>query len=323
MLPLAGNLWATAQPNGIFFMIDRIARVPISTIVIFSVVLTILRFALFAYLKKTPIHMRSGGYGFARVINDISDALIYAAVVVFMLVRPFGIQTFFIPTPSMVDTLRVGDFIVANKFVYRTTDPKFGEIVVFKPPVYALNPGQSVEDTDFIKRCLGVPGDIIEMKDWQLYRNGTAVDEPYKVISDESKGHLVPLNKDLWGSYIEAMPDFKLVEWPQYQNSDPKNPGNPAGIIPLMYRSSEGSGLSVNVWNTKFVVEISDWQRAKDAPPAKIPDGYYLMVGDNRNGSSDARFWGLVPRSAIIGKAEFVWMPIKHAKKLVNPHAGK
>lgn len=323
MLPLAGNLWATAQPNGIFFMIDRIARVPISTIVIFSVVLTILRFALFAYLKKTPVHLRTGGYSFARVINDISDALIYAAVVVFMLVRPFGIQTFFIPTPSMVDTLRVGDFIVANKFIYRTTNPGFGDIVVFKPPKYALHADQSVEDTDFIKRCLGVPGDIIEMKDWQVYRNGKPIDEAYKVISDPTKGNLVPLEKDLWGSYIESMPDFKLIDWPQYQNSNPDNPGNPAGVIPLMYRADENSGLSVNAWDPKFPIEITDWQRAKDAPAVKIPDGYYLMIGDNRNGSSDSRFWGLVPRSAIIGKAEFVWMPIKHAKKLVNPHDGK
>jgi signal peptidase I len=46
-----------------------------------------------------------------------------------------------------------------------------------------------------------------------------------------------------------------------------------------------------------------------DAPPARIPPGYFLMMGDNRNGSFDGRFWGLVPRSAIIGRSEAVMWP--------------
>lgn len=290
-------------------MIDKVARTPISQIVVFAVILTLLRVALFKYLKDTPAHKRSGFFSFARIVNDLSDALVYAAVVVFMLVRPFGIQTFYIPSPSMVDTLRTNDYIVANKFVYRTSDPKFGDIVVFKPPIYA----RTIEspDADFIKRCLGVPGDLIEMKDWQVYRNGKPVEEPYKTISSQESVHELPLPKDEWQPEIDQQSDFKLVEDLNYKNSDPTEPGNPFGIVPLLYNPRVG---------TFFQYPQYDNAAAADVPAVRIPKDYYLMIGDNRNGSNDGRFWGLIHRSQIVGRAEFTWMPISRAKKLNNPH---
>lgn len=45
-------------------------------------------------------------------------------------------------------------------------------------------------------------------------------------------------------------------------------------------------------------------------PPQPVPPGYFLMMGDNRNQSFDGRGWGLVPRASIIGRAEFIWMPM-------------
>lgn len=313
-----GQLLAQSRPNDLLFAIDRIARVPISTIVVFAGVLTLVRLALFPYIRKTPIHKRTGVYSFARVVNDISDAVLYAAIVVFLLVRPFGIQTFFIPSPSMVDTLRVGDFIVANKWVYRTSDPQFGDIVVFKPPKEAITPDMG--EQDFIKRCIGVPGDVIEIRDWQLYRNGQPITENYKVISDRNSMYLSPLPQSEWESNKDSMPNFKLVEY-----GEPKSPLYPQkdgkAIIPLMYQSQFGGGISVNAWEPSFPVEINDWETAAQLPPVAIPPGYFLMIGDNRNGSKDSRFWGLVPRANIVGKAEVVWLPIKRAKRLTNPHA--
>jgi signal peptidase I len=322
MLNLAGNLLAQAKPGGLIYMIDKVARTPISQIVVFAIIFTLIRVALYKYLKDTPQHLRSGIYPAARIINDLADALVYAAVVVFMLVRPFGIQTFYIPSPSMVDTLRTNDYIVANKFVYRTSDPKFGDIVVFKPPLYART--QDNPDADFIKRCLGTPGDLIEMKDWQVYRNGKPVDEPYKTMSapdpNPMMDHQLPLPKDEWQSEIDQQETFKLIDIstiaPKYKTTDPTQPGNPTGIVPLVYKNDYFAPRG----GSRFPLDIPG-SDLKDLPAVRIPKDYYLMIGDNRNGSNDSRYWGLVHRSQIVGRAEFTWMPLSRAKKLINPHA--
>ena len=82
----------------------------------------------------------------------------------------------------------MNDFIVANKAIYRYTNPKVNDIVVFRPPVTARLSADQVDaqgemKVDFIKRCIGTPGDLIEMKKGVLYRNGQLVDEPYKAMS--------------------------------------------------------------------------------------------------------------------------------------------
>lgn len=320
MLTWAGFLLAQSQPNNLILLVDRLARTPISQIVIFAAVLTAVRLLLYPYLKNTPIHLRSGIYNFARIINDLADALIYAAIVVFMLVRPFGIQTFYIPSPSMVDTLRTNDYIVANKFVYRTSDPKFGDIVVFKPSVYA-RPADS-PDADFIKRCLGVPGDLIEIKDWQVFRNGKPVEEPYKTISDPTRGNQLPLAKEEWQPYIDQQEDFKFIQLDNYKTTDPTEPGNPEGVVPFIFKKDQWSDQhNFAPRGGSLYNPMMDTNEAVQLPAQRIPKDYYLMIGDNRNGSNDGRYWGLVHRSQIVGRAEFTWMPISRAKKLTNPHA--
>ena len=109
-----------------------------------------------------------------------------------MLVRPFGIQTFYIPSGSMIDTLMINDYIVANKLAFRLGKPNHGDIVVFKPPRRALNPGQG--ETDFIKRLIGIPGDVIEWNDKKLYRNEKYVPEPYVdyTFPGNPEGPIVP-----------------------------------------------------------------------------------------------------------------------------------
>ena len=107
------------------------------------------------------------------------------AVVIALLLRAFVIQAFRIPSGSMEDTLLVGDFLFVNKFVYgaklpfsdRTIvpgirSPRRGDIIVFKFPL---------DGRDFIKRCVAVAGDTVQVRDRQLLVNGTRPDEPYAV----------------------------------------------------------------------------------------------------------------------------------------------
>jgi signal peptidase I len=97
--------------------------------------------------------------------------LLVSFVLVFGFVRPFVVEAFWIPSASMVPTLKYGDRVLVNKFIYRFTEPQRRDIIVFK----------SVEGDgqDLIKRVVGVPGDEIAVRGGKLFVNGEPQKEPY------------------------------------------------------------------------------------------------------------------------------------------------
>jgi len=317
-------IFAQASPPGGFReFIDTVARTPLSQVVLFVAVCTVIRLALYPVLKNTAQHLRSGGYGIARFFNEFLDAIVYAGVFVFLLIRPFAVQAFLIPSESMIDTLLVNDFIVANKAIYRYSDPKVGDIVVFKPPVWATNRDQRDEKgevkVDFIKRCQGTPGQVIEVRGGKLYRNGRVVNEPYLkdpvMLFDWKLVKYTGVRKEWEGRYIPVVIDSSLGSGPNY---------NVSGISKQF-----GVGLNIDPKSSSAWVDYGEWKQRNELtteeqtvldelqslPPAPVPDGYYLMFGDNRNGSFDSRGWGLVPRENIIGRSEFIWFPFSRWQK--------
>ena len=265
------SLLAQYEESGIGGLIETLARTPIDKVVLFAVLCTLVRVGIWRYLLGLPPHIRKhGGPRVAGFFQEVCDALIYAGIVVFLLIRPYVIQTFKIPSESMVPTLLVGDLLIVNKAVYRYSEPQPGDIVVFKPPQIAKEPGQG--DVDFVKRLVGVPGQVIEIRDKQLYRDGVPVNEKY-------------LNRDLPVQF-QAM-DFKLV---RYKGE----------VIPIV-RDDDGRTLHGSI--NERVVAQTDREMVWNLPAEEIPQNHYLMVGDNRDGSFDGRFWGLIDRRAIVGKA--------------------
>jgi signal peptidase I len=116
------------------------------------------------------------------MLRDYGEALL-TALVLALIIRTFFLQAYTIPSGSMLQTLQIGDYVLVNKFLYgikipftdtylfRGEDPQRGDIIVFR---YPEDP-----DIDFIKRIVGVPGDVVEMRNKQFYRNGEAVKEDY------------------------------------------------------------------------------------------------------------------------------------------------
>jgi len=112
---------------------------------------------------------------------------IAVAFLLFILVRTFVVEAFQIPTGSMESTLLVGDFLLVNKMVYGAEipgtgvrlpaldPPERGDIVVFSPPPAA----RQADNTNYVKRIVGLPGDTLLMVDGVLYRNEGQVPEPY------------------------------------------------------------------------------------------------------------------------------------------------
>jgi signal peptidase I len=108
---------------------------------------------------------------------------IVIAVILALFVRTWVVQAFKIPTGSMENNLLIGDHLLVNKFVFSPTaaglerallpmrDIRRGDIVVFKYP--------EEPERDFIKRVIGLPGDIVELRAKKVYINGQPLDEPY------------------------------------------------------------------------------------------------------------------------------------------------
>ncbi len=123
---------------------------------------------------------------------------ILVAILIALVIRTFVVQAFKIPSGSMKQTLQIGDHILVNKFIFGVKipywnktiiplkSPQRGDIIVFKYPV---DPNK-----DFIKRVVGVAGDIIESRDKQLYLNHKPVNHDYGVHTDP---HIISGNNKL------------------------------------------------------------------------------------------------------------------------------
>jgi len=118
---------------------------------------------------------------------------ILVAVVIALFIRTFAVQAFKIPSGSMKQTLQIGDHILVNKFIYglkipywRKTivpvkDPQKGDVIVFKFP--------EDPEKDFIKRVVGVGGDVLECRNKKLFVNHKPVNHDFGVYTDS---HIYP-----------------------------------------------------------------------------------------------------------------------------------
>lgn len=130
--------------------------------------------------------------------------LLAVAIVVAVLVRAFVLQTFFIPSPSMEHTLNINDRVLVNKLVYDFRDPRRGEVIVFESPTdWRTDPSE----VDFIKRVIGVGGDIVVCCDKQghITVNSVALDEPY--LYHDGNGNAEPASND---TFSVTVPEGRL-----------------------------------------------------------------------------------------------------------------
>jgi signal peptidase I len=193
---------------------------------------------------------------------------------VVLLLRAFLVEPFRIPSGSMMPTLLVGDFILVNKFTYGIRMP------VTKTKLIELGQPERGDIVvfrwpvnprlDYIKRVVGLPGDRVRYRQKQLFING----EP------------VPIEPD--GRY-------------QPEGSGMRALGSVVGREQL---GDVGHRVLINPLAPDFSPSC-DFLEYREVT---IPDGQYLMVGDNRDDSNDGRCWGLVPEENLVGKAFFIWL---------------
>jgi signal peptidase I len=138
---------------------------------------------------------------------------ILLAVILTIVIRGLVVQAFRIPTSSMEDTLQIGDFLFVNKMVYGSEidlgiaghqlvyhrfpairEPKPGDVVVFR---YPDDPSR-----DFIKRCVAVGGQTVELRDKILYVDGIAQEEPFAIHKDPRVLPRESSPRDNFGPYV-------------------------------------------------------------------------------------------------------------------------
>ncbi|MFQ5877751.1 MAG: signal peptidase I [Acidobacteriota bacterium] len=124
------------------------------------------------------------------LVRDYFETIV-SCVIFVLFARAFVFQQSKIPTGSMIPTLLIGDYIMVNKFAYA---PVLEEVPIVARLERALLPIREVErgdiavfkypeepEKDYIKRVIGLPGDVIEIRDRQVYINGEPLEEPYKI----------------------------------------------------------------------------------------------------------------------------------------------
>ena len=206
-------------------------------------------------------------------------------LIVFML-RSFLVEPFRIPSGSMIPTLKVGDFILVNKYTWGIrlpvanikildiNQPQRGDVMVFRYPV---DPS-----LDYIKRVVGLPGDKVEYtREKHLTINGKKIPMDFDRDYEYPKAGLNIVNAKLYREQLGGHTHSILV-----QPEDP--PVRLEQVRPFQQRSNCD-------YNDRGFVCI-------------VPPGHYFTMGDNRDDSTDSRYWGFVPDAHIVGKAFFVWM---------------
>jgi signal peptidase I len=197
--------------------------------------------------------------------------------------RSVAFEPFKIPTGSMIPSLRIGDFILVNKFAYGVKlpfsdltigsinldpiylfgkkDVKRGDVIVFK---YPKDPS-----INYIKRVIGLPGETVEIKNKKVFINGTPLEE-------------AKLDGEL---FMKTMDE--------------------------KYRDNKLAFYQVKLKEKNFDYQIDEDNFFKvDYAKRKIPEGHYFVMGDNRDFSYDSRYWGVVPHKNIKGQAFLVWLSI-------------
>lgn len=225
-------------------------------------------------------------------VVDMARAFFPVILVVFM-IRSFWVEPFKIPSGSMKPTLVVGDFILVNKYTYGLRLPvinrkvvdidpvRRGDVVVFR---YPADPS-----VDYIKRVIGTPGDKVVYKAKRLTVNGEAV----------------PMQAS--GYYTDA--ELNYLRLPTYvEKLGEKN--HQMMIVPAQ--------PPVDLAQVKQFAHRENCEYNDDGFSCTVPAGNYFMMGDNRDQSSDSRYWGFVPDDHIKGRAFLVWMNFGDFKRIGN-----
>ena len=217
------------------------------------------------FLNNTEIVSTSRGY--------------FIPIFIIFILRTFLYEPYQIPSGSMEPQLKKGDFLLVNKFAYGlkvqrvgmprflVKDPQYGDPVVIIPK---HNP------VPYIKRLIGMPGDVIRIINKQIYINGELLER--KFIKSEE----ITLKK-------------------RYRLSN--------GVIETRESDAIGDIYIENIGEANYTIRNTRGENQQYPQEWTVPQGHYFVMGDNRDNSNDStKDVGFVPRENFFGRADYLWM---------------
>ncbi len=323
-----------SQPPGIT---ETLANLSVLSILLITAGLTVFRLGL--------IRLPSAG---ARSVAEILESGLIAIVLVFLIIRPFVLQAYFIPSPSMEPTLlgkdNVGDRILVNKFLYRFHKPHDDDVVVFLAPPAAME-----GNPDFIKRLIGSPNDVVYTTRGRVIVNGQEYNHTFVrnalghagLFGTDAESDAVVDQADHHVRFVKngVLADGHLIPDTQLAKVIANSPNSQVTVVPgVTYRNgkpqdepfiAEDPDYDLQIFNGQSLKHLydtdslhdvyeldgqmisqGDYDRDKTSAPEAVPAHKLLMMGDNRNDSRDSTEWGLLDDTRVVGRAVFIFWPL-------------
>ena len=240
--------------------------------------------------------------------DDSFPVFVLKLVLIVAIFRSFIFSPFNIPSESMLPRLENGDYLLAAKWPYGyssyslpfslpllpqrllASQPERGDVVIFKQP--------PLNDTDYIKRVIGLPGDTVQMIGGVLQLNGRAV--PKQRVADFEIA--VSVNTRCYSPQFAAKraDGTDVCRYPRYKETLPGG-------------------------KTYFVLDLGP-RPQDDTAPVIVPEGKLFLMGDNRDNSEDSRFEavpgggiGLVPQDNLVGRATVMMFSTDGSAEWLKP----
>jgi signal peptidase I len=213
--------------------------------------------------------------------------LLLVLIVAIMAIRSSVIEPFRIPTRSMLPGLMTGDFLFANKMQYGlhfpfsetfknapwflspTIFPKRGDVIIFTPP-------EAGQESLYIKRVIGLPGDRIRFENKTVFLNDQKIE----------KIEITGIERD------------KII---QHRGFDPEGRYNPTKLH--VYQEMFPQGRS----GSHLILEDDSFEAMRGVQELTVPENHFFVLGDNRDDTRDSRVFGVISFNSIRGRAFVVW----------------
>jgi len=235
-----------------------------------------------------------------------------------LFLKLFVVEAYRIPSPSMEETLSVGDFLLVNKLAYGPRSPRYlpltsiripgfaseligrpqrGDVVIFESPAWRET-GES-GPVIFVKRCIAGPGDTVAIENSTVIVNGVRLRLP----PTAKQVKLIP--------FPPGFVDPRIYPSGAQYNSENYGPLR----IPALGQVVSVDTSNIGMWEDLLrreghavsIVGGSVQVDGRACEAYTVEHDYYFMMGDNRRNSLDSRFWGFVPDDLVIGKAMLIY----------------